>query len=1511
MAEKVNISSFKGINVDLRADLIEDNQASDMVNLRFNRLGALVNRNGSIAYNVPNSYAAQPEGLDARGAVAIGEFILVEPDNDSTTTGGFGTDRFMVYALRRNATIGGTDSHAMLYIMVPLTGAYKNRITSGVYAKAFTTRDAADGSPGSDLLVAPDRRLEDLNEWQDENGVIYDQNWIEHYGKMNQYRDMLIISDKINGDLVLSDKFNETQQTLDKKHKFTLRENAKAQFDVDDVVVDYGLDDGGFNATGVEHGLALYRYYLPRKKALVNNDHFTDFFGGGDDDTREKINRMAFDSVYRRGGSDTNATVSYANNGTFITAAHNTFNTDNSGSWRAAGMGINKLNQYTFSDLKEATEIDDLHGQLSFKNPASTDKDEAASDVYVWDDVQMMYYPCSGKIENSNYLRASDRDFKKTTPLLPRIEKLKTKTGVEQNVPLAVWRYKFVWDFGNGDYSNPSAELPVSDLLWSVQKDATIKAENNNVYTRPMLQDESSLSKQPILTPLPAANKNSGLYAAPAVFDAEGNLTEYGKAFKIIKDMLYAGTNHRFAQYRTAAGYTFEQIAEFGVVQTAKFGSGDASIQCAGFVLEGCIGENNRIISREKIRLTIPLFRAGWQEGYNSVFADNGTYRAAWQNKPAYTSYDPTVPSWQIVLWGQTIPRKITGYDRGDYGPGDVKFDILTGSASNGIWFNVVPLKYSAPGELNRVEQNNIAGQDAQRIYTQYRAVKSEPHRLTNIATSIPPEVSSRLILQGTSELVLADSTMPGCVCNATNYYGLHELEHNQERFFQLIFNDTESHWHYGMKPDGTEDHSSGVYCETATMYGGKRVVHNTNVTVAIHGDGERLTIPEQLTSFVPSSLLFRAPHIKLHIDADKIPPRARKLIIFRTVATHDNNWSPANFGKVKEIDVPLNHDPEGGDFLDLEFLDDVSDKDLDFSISVSEFQGLTHALKSRFNIALNEVMYYGNLTETYQPPTLRGREANRSPGQIEYWETGGTQSRAALSTTTAWTRIGQASSGTARDAIYALLGKDASGVYTKPSFIGGDDTNSTTIPVTATESIVLFNCPQPSGLIDEVEVWRGTYTDAYKWELIGTVGKDMEGVFADTNLKGIREWDGALDDTTGLIAVTALEEEIPSGLRCSEPYQPSFIKLSNLYPVRHGDGDIITGLEQVAGNLVVFKERSMHRIAVQSANPPFSRTDEISNRIGCIAPNTVLALNGEIYFLSWVGFCKFNNNVPQKADGEFWAELEQRINNFAQVNDRFGNPRNPAIRDASTAYNPVYNEIYLNVPIYRENMAISPDVEVAPNKTARRMRGHIYVIQLDTNFVTKFHYEQNDESVPDRTQGRLYHTNSLGELRSAQILPDGITQSSLICIDAPTTDESDSISGVTLQGTEWAFGRKTTHSMWRSKVFTLQDKSIVKRVTKFIANVRNGSNIKLSGSSQNEDYGSYSHEPTKFWSYEFPEITGELEAIPPRTATAPPADHSQHAERGERIVLQIDSDGTTMIDNAAMYWRPVQPFNR
>lgn len=1520
--EKINIQAFKGIQVNSRAHLIDDNQASEMINLRFNRLGALVNRNGSVAYNVPLAFSSIPEGIDNRGCVGIGEFIISGIDNNSMIGRGRNTDRFMVYAIRRSG-IDGSDTklptqHTLSYVMCALTGAYKNRLTSEQYSNSFLYKVSANGDQYPSQLVAPRRQLENLDQWQSSSGELYDQNWIEHYVKLNQYGNMLVISDRVNGDMLIIDEYDEAEPGTNPEHKYRLQDNAKGNFNIDDVIIDFGLSATAFNGKGVKNGLGLYQYYLPRKNAKINNDNYSGFWNVSDDIAKQRLD-------YRTNlGADPKSVVEYSQSGTFMVAGgYVDLFTVTVGSFPedrfriGTALGINKSNDYTFSDIDEPAEIDDLHGQLSFINPLSTDKEEKASDVYIWEDVEMIYYPCSGKEQNSSYLRAKDREFTKTAPLLPKLEKLTTKLGLEQEVPLSVWRYRCVWDLGNGEYSNPSSELSIPDTLWSTIKDndlvlALANNDTHSDYERPVKQTVQDIITQP--RPLKTTQVNlTNVKAAPLIFDENYILTAYGNQFKKIKDVLYSGTNHRFAKLSaippisSPADYALR--SEFGVTSTAKFGSGGNQIDCKGTIFESAFWDrhnsdnSDELMIRQKYPLKIPLFRGDYQETYNSVFADNGAYRVAWQNKPEYGAfYSNLSPAWQIVLWGESVASKNKNF------ASDIFFDVIT-EKQPGIYFNIVPLRVTWQKDKNNAPEDSIgidgSTYSSMRIYTQYRGVKKELDRLTNIAENIPVEASSRLILRGTSELILADSPIAGTVTNATDPKSGEILGHDKVRNFRSVkvgtSFETEKYW-FNNGTDNPDDHSGGFYGQTQDV-DGVRYIYNTNVTVAIHGDGERLTIPEQLTSYFPASLLFQAPRVKLKIAASKIPVRAKRLMLFRTLASHDNNWQSAKFGLVKSIKISKEQD---GTIKDFEFLDDVKSKDLDFGIDLDEFQGLTHPLKSRFNLPLNETMYYANFIETYQPTGPRSRKEVVDGGVMVYYANNSlTKSTITYTHNIFWTRFSGASATNYRRVLYCLLNKDASGIYSEPAFVGNDMINNEPIDVSAGQAIVLINCPQQSGLTDEVEVWRGTEKSLYNytWELIGSIDKGMEGVFMDDARPSISLWSGSIEETFGRITVEPDEVENPSGLRNSEPYEPNFVRLESLYSVRSGDGDKITGIEQLYGNLLIFKERSIHRIAIQSANPPYSRTDEISNVIGCIAPNTVIQYNNDIYFLSWSGFYRFNNNVLQKADGDFWAELERRINNFQQTSDEFGQPRNPAVRDASCAYNPVFNEIYLNIPVYTEGATIAPDVERVND--ARKMMGHIYVIQLDTNLVSKFHYEQGGD-YPDRTQGRLYHTNSLGELRSAQILSDDIlTKPALICIDAPTEVSKDSISTNTIVGNEFEFSTKDIHTVWRSKAFTMNDSTIVKRVVKVIANVRKGSSIRISGGSQNEDYGSYMHETDRWWQYDFDEA-GELTATPPRAFTT-----GSHAERGERVALQIESDGDTMIDNFAMYWRAVNQYQR
>jgi hypothetical protein len=229
------------------------------------------------------------------------------------------------------------------------------------------------------------------------------------------------------------------------------------------------------------------------------------------------------------------------------------------------------------------------------------------------------------------------------------------------------------------------------------------------------------------------------------------------------------------------------------------------------------------------------------------------------------------------------------------------------------------------------------------------------------------------------------------------------------------------------------------------------------------------------------------------------------------------------------------------------------------------------------------------------------------------------------------------------------------------------------------------------------------------------------------------------------------LEEPVPkitdykSGICASDPMKPDVIRLENIWEVGSGDGDEITGMEIQYGNILVFKSHSLYRLLIKQDSPIIERMDKISDNVGCIAPNTLINIDNVLYFLSWKGLMKFDGNSLEAADQLFNEELQFVLN----VNS-------DSIRDASCGYNQYYDELYLNVP------AII-DLQEEYGKQ-RVMNGNIYVVGLNKKYATKFEYPKNpakhdgDTKLSEISEGRqmvrLYYTNSLGEMRSADVLP-------------------------------------------------------------------------------------------------------------------------------------------------------------
>jgi len=417
-------------------------------------------------------------------------------------------------------------------------------------------------------------------------------------------------------------------------------------------------------------------------------------------------------------------------------------------------------------------------------------------------------------------------------------------------------------------------------------------------------------------------------------------------------------------------------------------------------------------------------------------------------------------------------------------------------------------------------------------------------------------------------------------------------------------------------------------------------------------------------------------------------------------------------------------------------------------------------------------------------------------------------------------------------------------------------------------------------------------------------------------------------------------EYNYESDIRWSEPYRPHQIRLENVASFRLGDGKQITGLQVLYGNLVVFKETSIGRYAVQASEVPISRVDEVSNEIGCIAPNTLIQVANTLYFLSWKGLMKYDNNQLSKVDGHFDEELQFRLRN-AQLFE---------IRKASCGYNNTYNELYLNFP-YTGELDGNSAFEGETNSfgTQRTVRGHIYVVSLDKGYATKYAYQDypivgqlpedlpNDGTVVARdafSHARIYHTNSLGELRSAEVGehyavwasdPPSGTPAKIpagIFIDAPTEiDEdwifdvplfidTDNVINLTPDYTD--FDGLPIQNLWRSKHFTGNKEHNIKRVRKVSINKwqRTGNSsvtvhaVPFASTDDRIDEDGY--------------VTTELFGNPSNNIiTVVPDSEPDGVEawindeygKPVRVWVQYEGVNRTHLNAVSIWWRPIHPY--
>lgn len=1837
---KINVNAFAGLDANKRPELLKNEEASDIENLRFEKLGYLTNRNGVLSKSL--KYIKQGNVIDTKdslwpiGVGGLTEYVLKAPwgpgsgtsswpPYDDSTIGGFfqtqaprHTDRFMVYNIRipslgvpvgnpnlqqfdtynqrnhvQSAPNHYTWRYKAAYILIPLTGPNDFRDIVPIAPNGFpyipkninnpnqgnmpdpdypslrVTVGArsilrADDKPSKTQIYAPTRWLGVHNTFEYEN-IPKDQNWIEHYVTMQQYRDTIVISDMVNRDMQLVDEYSEAEYNEERKHRFTLRENCLAKFDVDDVVVDFGIgttnNTPNFNE-GVKAPFTLYKFYLKRKQFTISDDNFQPVFNDPvQAEPKDDRESPTSDLVRLTGDGDFSAWQPIEPNAISTFMAVESFYSESGQAvpvlgrdeWHDCGITFNVNNRYTFTNHTIREDYDDLFGELTLSNPDIKETGQVSSDVYRWDDTEIAYYPCSG-ISNlyGNFLTDSDRTWDRTSSTSSKIVKLKTHTGIEQEVPLGVWRYRFVWYLGNGEYSAPSAELVVPDLLFSGLKDSDIINAVTN-YTRPI--GFKSLDNF-LSTAMDLSSANNvfindlSIAQGIKIFENDGPpnlgaLTSFGKNYIKIKEELY-DPSHRFAaaksstsgvSWPTESQWTTEDyIAKSNVVTTCTLFFSNDNLTFQGYIGESAHsqyaweGKNTISYSPKKLDLTLPVFKKESDSvTYNSLLTDSGIIRTIYQNKPLYSSspnYNQGYMAYDIVLSGELLLHQSSDVTQKD----------------GKIFINVVAFANAFNQDKNNISDDDLYLSQFRLSYrnmTQARGIKYEIERLTYFKNTVPTEVADRIIVSGSCEIPICSFGDVGTFRPQIGYGGLQPPNNISWLTSHLMPYTTKREILNVKGPELTNpvlawsvpgyDNTTRVRSNDPNYNTNNSYIKFSNLQVIASAPGERLLIHEQLSMYIPASLLFNAPHIKLRIPSDRIPRRARQLMIFRTRASHDNAWQPHDYGFVKAVDIIRDRNtglPNDDHKEYVEFLDDVKTEDMDFSYNLDDFDGFIEPISSRFCLPLNERVFYANIKENYKPKAPRnsvkilkraGSVEQRDHKNINYGNNTDVErlwSYKFTSSDVVTTKINK------RYLYYFLTYNDAARSYSLAAFSGQLDrgiqtpsNNPQDVYYSNTRKKVVFFClpsaydptveqinvyrlqlesaltpiafsdgtgaipnkreslaeystgvyyvaqgvveyngvvyypnsvikafdGRDTGVPDESQIGQNLAPQYYNKfvnyfsqyvdpnqapvpptyltgktnrgammsycepiiyditpyfdgstgpdyiEKIGDLKPEAEGIFYDDDLPAL----GRLP----LLQFFQNEDILNSGLRWSEPYQPNKLKLGSLAEVRSGDGDQITGLVQLYGNLIILKERSIHRMAVQGSSVPVSRTDEISNNVGCIAPNTAIVVNNTLYFLSWAGFYRYDNNVLSKVDGPFAEELQVRLR--SSING----VSNPAIRDASCGWNPTYRELYLNIPVMSTDnneghygvtsmtgQNHTQGITLMDNVGVRDVRGTVYAINVDTGLATKYRYmddslyftDPDDPSaqIPElvflnaringvdiqrapRVTSRLYYTNTLGQLRSAECLPPRTYNYNLVSVFPPAQDPGlpsvDNASMSYLQSsffiesptkqpnsdldkykddmmmynnnggtTPWenSVNFRNVRVFWQSKSWTGEDKTMLKRVRKVYAYVssttqpavvRGITHTSPTGDRATTDisweYSYWNNAGTPIINPAYGDaIGGELSAIPTEAAgssTAP----SQN--RGERHLFQVEGGGAFQMEYFGFYWKPINIYQR
>jgi hypothetical protein len=1028
MYNPIDINKFSGLNCNTDPTLIADYEGSDIVNFRMEKIGKLVSRNGNLPAVI--GLDGEPDVVTKNnlflvgneGVIGIGELILESIWTD------FDTDRFMVYFVRGEEVTAEGSQNKAAFFFAPLTGTNRNVIVQmDSYLNGSEVYDEVQEI--QPLGIVGTRELAASEQVKVESDAHL---FIDEFVRMNEYRHQLVVSDRTNGDMRITDSFDRVESPT---HLLSLQENCLYDFDVDVIQFDYQLLSDQKNEE-VENGMALYRYILPKKTTQVTDDKFVQTIGDsawiGNDFARARENVKAF--------FDSSANAADPLPGSMFYFALLNPNPQDDSSFYNLYSAWNTDESYVFTNQNTAVEFPDVLGTLELNKDEYLDTDgnkqeELAADVYIWDELKLGYKPSSGTTDGEGFLRDIDRFWNKLTPGIPRITKLNKKVGHGREVPLGVWRYRFVWDFGNGEYSAPTTEVLVQDVLYSALPDSVINADNNSVYSRPYVFDSSEALNADV-------SVNTTSYSTPAkyypeIWDNAGVtlttgtnfLTSTGRLLWSVKDALY-DTSHRFGGQETT--YTLLEAetnaatndearrveGDFGTSCTVFFSKSDLPL--VGFASQYCdVSVTNSGNGITKI--VVPIFKSnGNQQSYNSIFDDEGRFRAYAGEADAF-GVSLTFPGksqfWMGLEWssGGSYWSYVTSTSDDftlnySFAQKDVYLNFIHKQPNDEYFYDDMSnLWVEADGDdmnnkpdVGYDSPTSADSRSKQRTNTVLRAIKSENERLDYVKADVPTEARVRLVLNGLAEINLISNGDDYGLCAAKENAGAtiydSDLDYPTKRFYRNFPRRMQYtsggnwRWLVPVFTDGTDIKTTAAPVAS-------------NLEVTIYGEAQRLIALEQLSSYFPASLLFDAPRVRIHIERTAIPDNAKRLLIFRTVSSNRNEFDPTNFGLVDTVEIlraeggeVINNTLDAGGFATagdaifkaeeiistetdyvrgFSYFDKIKDQNLDYNVKPEDFEGKRDPIKSAFNVALNERMYFANYLETIAPPAPRGKIEN------------------------------------------------------------------------------------------------------------------------------------------------------------------------------------------------------------------------------------------------------------------------------------------------------------------------------------------------------------------------------------------------------------------------------------------------------------------------------------------------------------------------------------------------------